>query len=171
MLRNLAQTTSSATKEKAANVPNPQSVHAINAFAIADGIDPLTNSIRNHLRMFKIIGGDVDYSRKQYNFRRRRHFLDRLVFMLVPRIGTRNAHSTYLGLVDERQNGPELDIIDVGAIPVSETYMQPDSISGYICHRDVDCFHVQFNSIEKLAHRPVLEHQLAFHGQVRRIQL
>src|SRR5271156_2676663 len=92
----------------------------------AHDVDEQLDPIGDHLRVLDVIGGDVDHAGNQNHAPRRRLFLQCLPIMLVARIGAGKAQRADFGPIDDGQEWRKIDIIDMWAIPVAKTNMQPD---------------------------------------------
>src|SRR5579863_8896806 len=89
----------------------------------------------------------------------------------MARIGSRQAERTHSGLIEQRQERFQLNIVYVRTVPVSPTDMKPDSIGRNVDQSPVERFDVKLDSIEEVLKRPIDEHDLPFQRQVWRVEL
>ena len=91
--------------------------------------------------------------------------------MLVARIRTGDAERADPGLVDQRQQRREVAVVDMGAVPVAEADMEPDLLRRDVGEGHVERPDVERDPLQEVVERPVLEHELALHGEVGSVDL
>ncbi len=78
--------------------------------------------------MLQIVCVYIDYSGNENHLPGRRYSMEEFIVVLMARIGSCQAQRAHSGLIEQRQERFQLNIVYVRTVPVSPTNMKPDSI-------------------------------------------
>ena len=132
-----------------------------------DGREP----IGDHLRVLDEVVGGVDDAGDEHHAVGQRTTLEAVVLVGVAGVGHRQHERADVGLVEERLDVGERDVVGVRALVVPPADVQPDVGGVDAVERGVDGVDHELDPVEELAERPVGEEGVALHGEVGRVDL
>src|SRR4029077_7434374 len=129
------------------------------------------DSIRDYFGMLQIVVSYIDYSGDENHLPGRRYSAEDFIVVLMARIGACQAQRANSGLIEQRQERFQLNIVYMRTVPVSPTDVKPDSIGRNVDQRPIKRFDMKLDAIEEGLKRLIDEHDLPLQRQVGRVEL